>query len=190
LLVGLLVFASIPFLLTAPYVFKPELRPTIVSIDSDTAGSTEHRFGDTIRVRYDGPVVTGATITSPGAVTHGTEMNSRTSFLEIFNRDDANDDEVRRRDRDLRRPNIKRRVGSMKSNDRNSREQVNDHGGGGDTDADGTATGSYIDLVLPQRHHRVTAPGWHMLFLLHEKSPSHEAIWIKLVDDNLETADQ
>ena len=89
--------------LAAPYVYKPELRPTIISIVADSesgSSSSEHRFGDTIRVHYEGPVVTGATITSPGAVTHGADMNSRTAFLEIVN---PNDDDARRRRRDLRR---------------------------------------------------------------------------------------
>ena len=45
--------------------------------------SQHHPFGSTIRVYYDGPDVDGATITSPAAVTHGTEMHSRTVFLEV-----------------------------------------------------------------------------------------------------------
>jgi hypothetical protein len=160
------------------------MRPTILNIEGDGSSSSEHRFGDTIRVHYEGPVVTSASITSPAAVTHGTEMNSRTAFLEISNHHYNN------ARRDLRRPSKpghgrSNRLMSGSSTSSSSKKQV---GSMSDTTASTTNSG-YVDLVLPTRQHRVTAPGWHMLFLMHEKSPSHEAVWIKLVDD-LETAEQ
>ena len=41
---------------------------------------------------------------------------------------------------------------------------------------------AYVDLLLPKQSHRVTTSGWHMLFLLNGKSPSHEALWINITD--------
>ncbi len=64
-------------------------------------------------------------------MTHGTEMSSRTAFLEVVAK------------------------GSSKKVD-------------------------WVDLRLPTVAHRVTTSGWHMLFLLNDKSPSKMAEWISL----------
>ena len=56
-----------------PYVFEPEKCPII----TDMIGGDHFGFGETIRVYFESShgMVNGATVTSPNAVTHGTEMN-------------------------------------------------------------------------------------------------------------------
>jgi len=131
-----------------PYVYQPKLRPTIVRVD----GGDEHEFGSTMRVFFEkGTNVDGATITSPPAVTHGLEMNSRTAFLEVVGGSSGG-----------KHSNLRRR--DLSSEDDNDDDPP------------------FIDLVLPKREHRVTVSGWHMLFLLNDKSPSKEAIWINILE--------
>ena len=135
-----------------PYVFHPETRPNITSLEGPAGNSKTFKFGEKIRVFYesnDGVTADGATITSPSAVTHGLEMNSKTAFLEV-------------------------NACSVSSNEGTSGTH-NLRGGSRSQNAL-----QCIEVVLPKAEHRVTVSGSHMLFLLNGKSPSLEAKWIQI----------
>ncbi|KAL3914320.1 MAG: hypothetical protein SGILL_006147 [Bacillariaceae sp.] len=136
-----------------PYVFKPNERPNITSVERHEGPQDTFEFGQTVRVYYEGDedlTVDGATITSPSAVTHGTEMHSKTVFLKTRT---CSEQPVQ-----------------------NNRPVKNLRGGRRDTEN----AQKCVEVVLPKSEHRVTVAGWHMLFLLNGKSPSLEAKWIKI----------